>query len=156
MPAKTARVIKYERWLYCLARVYEFSEPVVWGDEHEGGTTSYAIVSVNHWCFDTGGPEAMAWLCDADGNLLPDLDSRTRVSGVESVDHDEAIRALGFEILQPAVDEPRLEPITPEDVAKWNADLEESRKKMSAALKGLVELERELANEAAPMPESVN
>lgn len=99
--ARTAALVKEVDWLLSRAKVYRLSEPIPWEDcDGGGGATSYVVVSAVAATFDTGGPEAMAWACDADGEFLPPDGGRGRsVAVADSLRHEDAIEALGFEVV---------------------------------------------------------
>lgn len=129
---KRAQVIAYQRWIYCDARVYCLSEPVRWGHEDEdedSGETRYVVVSVNPMeC------EAVAFACDERGEFVPD-DSRRSVGCARSTDPDDAVRALGFEILPPACPPlPPPPPPTKEEIEAFNESLRRSQEEIMRAL----------------------
>lgn len=104
---KTARLIGTQQWLFNTAHIYELSEPIEWDDARgHSGSTRYVIVSVGFGTLDHQQYEAMAFACDESGEFLPSGDNGPRcvvAVRVGTMDHDDAVRELGFEVVKERV-----------------------------------------------------
>lgn len=147
---RTATVVAEVRWLLSDAKVYRLSEPVEWRDWDGSvlGTTDHVIVSaVAFTPLGPGGPEAMAWASDADGNFLAGEDDRGMpLAQVREYRHDAAVEDLGFRVV-PGDESPRRLPSpcgsdespTREEMEAFNRELAISIKSSLASLERLCE-----------------
>lgn len=86
MEPGTARCIKRQHWLLSEARIYKLSASVT----YEGGETRFVVVSDR-------GFEAMAFTCDASGELMPDGDHHQVGCGLDG--HESALADMGFRVV---------------------------------------------------------
>lgn len=95
---KTARLIGTQQWLLNTAHIYELSEAIEW--DEEGGETRYVVISVGFGALDHQQFEAMAFACDEHGEMLPHGSRCVVATKVGTMEHDDAVRELGFEVVK--------------------------------------------------------
>lgn len=116
------------------------SRESAWEYAEVSGETRYIVVSAVYATLPPCGPETMAWACDERGEFLAGDERGNPVAVARSMNHDDAVRALSFEVVGSEVVEP-----PPPSLEEQAAEMAE----MAGHLAHLQRIFEELARSAA-------